>query len=469
MNKITLLSLSMFIEKLKENDSESLFETVEKVAEWLNGSIKNIYELTSVNEVQNELLTIAQAIAQGKHVTNRLCYNLKQALINMQEELINTLDVVVFATDNVTLKFNKEVEVIHIKNETECIDVAYGMKEELKYLIYKKGEVISEELMNAVDVVLNLEELVGEVSECYPIDIFTYDRLYLMAKLNRIKNQQSEILITGSSYAMLGLLEEKMPRSASNVAVNAQDLYYSLFSVKEALKRSERIETIVIPISYYFFFTNMSVKPSDYMLSVLSRVNFPVYNNLHGYTGKLLPVYNKVSKSPVYEKIVDLEKVRDIYYDAVKEDLENLPYYNSINIRPAGGLLSYNFMEKSDEQNFDSAKIRANVHNSIFDFDRGLENQKLLDKFLNNMEELEKKVIFFIPPATKYYKKWVRDEMKQVYNKLVLDTVNKYECCRIIDLFNSDYFSEEDFQDYDHLNSRGAEKLSEIIAKNISL
>lgn len=467
MDKITLLCLSQFIERFNTNDPLALFNTVEEVSGWLTGSVKSICELTSFNTVQQELLDVAKAIVQGKSVTGRLCYNLKQALINMQEEIINKFDVVVFVTDKIKLKFNKDVEVISIKNETDCIDTAYGIKDKLKYLIYKKGEGVSEELMNAVDIVVDFEELLSVVSECYPIDIFTYDRLYLTAKLNRIENQQSEILITGSSYAMVGLLEDKMPKLASNVAVNAQDLYYSLLSVKEAMKRSSKIETIVMPISYYFFFTNMTNKPSDYMLSVLSKVNYPVYNNLHGYSGKLLPLYNKVVKSPLYERMINFEEVRDMYYEAVIRDLENLPYYNSINVRPIGGLLSYNFKEKSDEQNFASAKVRANAHNKIFDLDKGMENQKLLDKFLDNMDELGKKVIFFIPPTTKFYKEWISDEMAQVYNKLVLDTINKHKCCRMIDLFNSDYFVDDDFQDYDHLNLCGAKKLSEIIAKAI--
>ena len=467
MDKITLLCLSQFIEKFNTNDYVALFDIVQGVSEWLSKSVKIIGELGSFNDVERELVDIAQAIVQGKNVTARLCYGLKQALINMQEEMVNKFDVAIFVTDKVKLKFNKDVKVVAIEDEAMCIDTAYGMKNELKYLIYKNGENVSEELMNSVDIVINLEELIGTVSESYPIDIFTYDRLYLTAKLNQIKNQQSEILITGSSYAMVGLLEDKMPKPASNVAVNAQDLYYSLLSAKEAMKRSPKIETIVMPIAYYFFFTNMADKPSDYMLSVLSKVNYPVYNNLHGYTGKLLPLYNKVIKSPLYERLVNFEEVRDIYYEAIMRDLENLPYYNPINLRPVGGLLSYDFKEKSDEQNFTSAKVRANAHNSIFDLDKGMENQKLLDKFLDNMEELGKKVIFFIPPTTKFYKKWVLPEMVQVYNKLVMDTVNKHKCCKIIDLFNSEYFSESDFQDYDHLNSCGAEKLSKIIAETI--
>ena len=178
MDKITLLCLSQFIEKFNTNESVTLFDTVQEVSGWLAGSVKIIGELNSFNDVERELISVAEAIVQGKSVTGRLCYNLKQALINMQEEMVNKFDVAIFVTDKVRLKFNKDIKVIAVQNESDCIDTAYGMKNELKYLIYKKGEAVSEELMNAVDIVLNLEELIGAVSECYPIDIFTYDRWY---------------------------------------------------------------------------------------------------------------------------------------------------------------------------------------------------------------------------------------------------------------------------------------------------
>lgn len=464
MDKISFLCVTQFIESFNSDNSSELFDNVQNVSEWLAKSVSTIGSLNSFNIVQKELLNLAQLIVQGKSVTKRACFKLVNSLKEMQNEMLLRFKIVAFVTESINLKFNENVKVIVIKDETECIDLAYSFQNELKYLICMKNETISEELYNAVDIELNLEELVEVANSCYPIDVFTYDRLYLIAKLNKIKREQSKILLTGSSYTMVGLLEDKMPYPSSNVAVNAQDLYYSLLSVKEAIKLSQNLDTIVISFAYYFFFSNMALNPSDYMLSVLSKVNYPVYNTLHGYKGKILPLYTKSSANPICEAIVDLESVRDRYHEAIKRDLENMAYYNEINVRPSGGMLSYNFLEKSDEQNYASAKIRAEAHNSSFDIDKGMNNCNLLDKFLENMEEINKKVILFVPPTTKFYKKSVSSEMIGVYNKLVMDIVSKYSCCTFIDLFNSDKFDESDFQDYDHLNIKGASKLSEIIA-----
>ena len=144
-----------------------------------------------------------------------------------------------------------------------------------------------------------------------------------------------------------------------------------------------------------------------------------------------------------------------------------MAYFNRINVRPSGGMLSYNFREKSDEQNFAAGKVRANGHNGNFDLDRGLSNQKLLDSFLEDMEELNKKVILFVPPTTKFYREGISPDMVNAYNQLVLPVVEKYKNCTFINLFESDKFNDEDFQDYDHLNMTGAEKLSDIIASYI--
>jgi len=159
--------------------------------------------------------------------------------------------------------------------------------------------------------------------------------------------------------------------------------------------------------------------------------------------------------------------IRDIYHNAIMRELENMAYYNPINKRPVGGMLSYNFREKDDEQNFGAGKARANGHNGNFNLDRGLANQKLLDKFLDNMEELNKKIILFVPPATKFYRAGISSDMVNAYNQLVMPIVESHKCCKFIDLFESDEFDENDFQDYDHLNINGANKLSEIIAKSI--
>ncbi len=467
MDKLSVLCVTQFVERFNTDNATMLFDLVQDISGWLTNSVKIIAELKSFNDVQRELLGVAQYIVQGKVLTRRSVNKLLMALKLMQKEMLDEIEVVIFVTPSIKMKFNEKARVITIEDTEKCVDIAYEIQDAVKYLLYMENEEVDEELENAVDIVLDFEELIKIANDTYPIDIFTYDRLYLTAKLNKIQKEKSKILLTGSSYTMVGLLEDEMPYKAVNVAVNAQDLYYTLLSVKEAINRSSELDVIVSSFAYYFFFSDMNDSPSDYILSVLSKVDYPVYNKLHGFKGELKATYVKTSEFPIYENIVDLALVRDAYHGALMKELEGMPYYNRINVRSNNGMLSYNFMEKTDEQNYAAAKLRAEGHNSNFNLDRGVYNQKLLDKFLDNMEELGKRVVLFTPPTTRFYKAGVSKDMINVYTQLVIPVVEKHKCCNFVDLYNSDKFLDSDFQDYDHLNLEGAKKLSKIIASYV--
>ncbi len=467
MDKLSVLCITQLIERFSVDDSLALFDLVNDVSEWLTKSVSTVAELRSFDDVQRELISVAQYIASGKSLTRRSVNKLFCTLKCMQHEMLDMVGIVLFVMPTIKMKFNDNIKVIVVNDVNDCIDKAYDIQDKLKYLLYMNDEEVDSELENAVDIAFSFEELMKVANDVYPIDMFAYDRLYLTAKLSKITSEQSEVLIAGSSYSMCGLLEERMPCKATNVGVNAQDLYYTLLSVKEVLSRSHKLCTIIIPLAYYFFFSDMNDKPSDYLLSVLSKVDYPVFNKLNGYKGELKPVYSKANDYPIYEAIVDLAAVRDIYHNALMKELMNLSYFNNINKRSKCGMLSYDFREKTDEQNFSAAKLRAEGHNSNFDLDRGVANQRLLNSFLDDMEELGMKIIFFVPPTTKFYKAGISKDMINAYTQLVMPVVEAHKCCTFIDLYNSDLFFEEDFQDYDHLNEKGAVKLSDIIASHI--
>jgi len=361
--------------------------------------------------------------------------------------MISKVKIVVFVTPNISIEFNDTIKKIVMESQDECIGVAYDMKDELKYLLYKNNEDISFELKNAVDIVLTFEDLLEASNNCFPIDIFTYDRLYLKAKLNKIEKEDIKILITGDSYPISGLLEDRMPYSSVNIGANGQDLYYTLISVKEAISRSDTLETIIIPLPYYMFFSDMTYDKSNYTKEAFSKVIYPVYKKKHGFEGELLPVYTKEKEYPIYDAIVDIGKIRDIYHNALTHELKGMSYYNKINPRK----VNYNFSEKSDEENFSEAVEYVKQHNKCFDLDRGVYNQKLLDKFLDNMEELNKKIIFFVPPVTKFYKGTILPDMINSYNQLVVPIIKEHSCATFIDLSDLDDFSIRDFENFDKL------------------
>lgn len=465
MDKISILCVTQFIKRF--NDTQNLFTLVQDVSSWLSGSVYILGELKTFNEVQKELMDLAEYIVTGKSLTIRSCGKLINSLKNMQKEMLDKSKIVVFTTIATNIKFSENVEKIIIDDEDTCIDTAYSMKDELKYLLYKNNENIGLELKNAVDIVITFEELLEASNDCFPLDVFSYDRMYLKAKMDKIEKMGSKILITGDLNATNGILEEKMPNLATNLAVNGLDLYYTLISVKEAINRSNDVEIIVIPLTYHMFFSDITKDKSDYSKNTFSKVIYPVYKKMHGFSKELLPVYTKEKEFPIYEAIIDLEAVRDVYHNALTYELKNMSYYNKINPRKKFGKLNYNFLEKNDDENFLLAKEYVSEHNKKFDLDRALYNQKLLDKFLDNMEELNKKIIFFVPPVTKFYSSGLLPDMINSYNQLVIPVIKSHKCVKFIDLFYSDKFDTKDFADYDNLNMNGAEKLTEIIVASI--
>jgi len=445
MDKMSVLCITQLIKQFNENNN--LYNLVQNISSWISGSVYILGELKAFNEVQKELIDLAQYIVTGKSLTIRSCSKLINSLKNMQKEMISKVKIVVFVTPNISIEFNDTIKKIVMESQDECIGVAYDMKDELKYLLYKNNEDISFELKNAVDIVLTFEDLLEASNNCFPIDIFTYDRLYLKAKLNKIEKEDIKILITGDSYPISGLLEDRMPYSSVNIGANGQDLYYTLISVKEAISRSDTLETIIIPLPYYMFFSDMTYDKSNYTKEAFSKVIYPVYKKKHGFEGELLPVYTKEKEYPIYDAIVDIGKIRDIYHNALTHELKGMSYYNKINPRK----VNYNFSEKSDEENFSEAVEYVKQHNKCFDLDRGVYNQKLLDKFLDNMEELNKKIIFFVPPVTKFYKGTILPDMINSYNQLVVPIIKEHSCATFIDLSDLDDFSIRDFENFDKL------------------
>jgi len=309
------------------------------------------------------------------------------------------------------------------------------------------------------------EWLLKRANLCFPLDIFNYDRLYLSGKLNSLcdTRKDTQIIISGSSYAMVGIKESLMPQPAVNFAVNAQDPFYTFLGIERARKSCPKINTAVIVGGYYFWHTDMSAIASDYYTSVLSRVNYPVFENLHNFKGVLLPKMQRATTDPVIEKMYDLQGICEKNYENISERLAFLDYFNNeFNVRSATGMLQYQFRDMTDEINTRAAKMRADAHAGNYNLAHLDYNMNLLREFLSKVSDT--KVILVIPPVTRFYREHSNVKLRDSFYEKFEPLKGEVE---FVDLFNSDEFDDEDFQDYDHLNDRGAEKLSKIVGRII--
>ena len=86
MDKLAIVCITRLIERFNTNDATLLFDLVQETSEWLTKSVHAIAELKTFNEVQKELLSLAQYIVTGKTLTRRSCNNLINSLRNMQKD-----------------------------------------------------------------------------------------------------------------------------------------------------------------------------------------------------------------------------------------------------------------------------------------------------------------------------------------------------------------------------------------------
>ena len=91
------------------------------------------------------------------------------------------------------------------------------------------------------------------------------------------------------------------------------------------------------------------------------------------------------------------------------------------------------------------------------------QNIKLLDDYLTLCENNGIRPIIFIPPFTQaYMKNFSREKLDEFYY-LVKEIMKKHSSAIFIDGWELNVFSDEDFFDVDHMNVKGAVKLSAIL------
>lgn len=396
-------------------------------------------------------------------------YNtLRTQLINILNELLSGFEIRCFSSVDAA-----------ILSKSICLRDDVIVKKERKFhredgeniinIYIVSGQEDANKALNAMDIVISTDDVVQRAAFCFPLDNFDYDRLYLSGKLNCLSENRKNVTIalSGSSYAMVGLKEDMMPSPAVNLAVNAQDPYYTFCSLDNARAACSKIDTFVIVGGYYFWHTDMSDKPSDYYLSVLRRVNYPVFRDYHNYNGESVDTIRHAQSDPLLEKLFDLRRLREKTNNNMSVQLAYMPYFNNeINRRPANGMLGFAFREQSDAINNRAAQARANGHNGNFNTKHLEENIALFYDFMSRASRDGIKVIVLIPPVTRFYRPFVLPELQQTTLDSLRRVKNEFDFM-VVDLIDSPDFDEYDFQDYDHLNEQGAQKLSSYVANQI--
>ncbi len=286
---------------------------------------------------------------------------------------------------------------------------------------------------------------------------YRYDYYYLRNQIQKAKtNQQINTIITGSSYALFGI-EEKLLDSSVKLALMSQDLYYSIAIAKDVIRTNNRIKNIVLCCSYYYFSSDLSLTQNDIELSRLSKVYYPILGDLHN-CAFLFPKREYLPLSNIF----DCDMLFHLYMNA---ELSG-DYFSQERSRKALATFTWEGFDRkwsdlSKEEKGEAASIRANQHNKSIKHGRTfIENKLMFDAFSLWCEEQGVRLIVIAMPMTRYYMNAFDPEFRTSFYE-VLDSARG--TVEVVDLTESDLFTDHDFNDADHLNDEGAMKLSDIL------
>lgn len=252
-----------------------------------------------------------------------------------------------------------------------------------------------------------------------------------------------EVLATGISYTALGFKEENCIKKALNLAFSSQDLFYDYHTIKYIIEKYKykiyNIKHIIIGLSYYSFEYDMSMSA----MKGKTVLYYEVLKNSHHFHD-IDRVYNEhyISKK-IADKLV--RKLENGYYDFSEI---TAPDFNDMENKWAIGKKQ---VEIDCNKNYpDTVK----------------ENTEIFKAYLKLLKNNNIKPIVVVFPASRYYTKHFCRRIEDEFNKIIAEIKKEYDF-QFIDYFRSDLFCDDDFHDVSHLNSKGAEKFTEILNKII--
>lgn len=301
---------------------------------------------------------------------------------------------------------------------------------------------------------------VEEINLVYKFMKENYDYMYLKSMIELVSVKADNMtLIVGSSHALNGI-DTSCFYNAINCSMHTQDLYYDFLCIKnviEKAKNTTKIERCFVLFGYYMAFQDLS-RAENVRDGLLSQVYYPIFKDCHNYNGDMtVQLWEKYGIEDEYKRqCIESEVMNMLAY--------RNQYYNDFMIRRP----LYNFGEKkwrelSDDVRLEYGLKRSNAHNKHLKYIESFnENIEILKDIISLLKNNEIHPIIVIPPFTKEYCAGIDLSLKATTEEM-LGTLPKF--VDVLDINAIDIgISTDDFIDTDHLNGRGAYKLSKFLS-----
>ncbi len=251
-----------------------------------------------------------------------------------------------------------------------------------------------------------------------------------------------ETLFLGSSHAFAAIRPEYIPHSF-NLANSSQNLKYDYFMLEQYGERCKRLKTVVLPISYFTFFSQ-GFEESDYWWRV---INYAIYMDCD-YHSLFSKYHWEVAHPSVYRGKLE----------SLATGAESRILCDSL-----GWSLNYNVADKTTD--WDDATATLAYHTKK-DFSFLDTNLTYFNKIASFCREHSVQLILITTPTWHTYYEHLNPKQLDSTNAVVRNMQEKY-ALPYFDYLQDPRFLADDFFNADHLSDLGAEKFTKILREDI--
>lgn len=322
----------------------------------------------------------------------------------------------------------------------------------------------------------NIEQYFNEAVQSSISPSMLRESLHLKANIDKIRNSEYKIknLITGSSYSLYGIDNKLLEKDTLNVSMLAQDIYYNFQIVKEAVKNNKEMENCIVTIAHYNFHYDMSLVNTPFYRELLSRVyyanlydkhnciedlsKFKFKGNIHAIPLEIRDIFKSDFADLILNKAFDLKSVYDEYFD---ED-----YTRAKRVIDVMNNVKKELSE--DEVETEGNRV-VSRHNNLLKYKKTeVENKSILKELLLFLNKHNVKATLVVFPMSVKYRELINPEYKNIFDTYIKEL--KDDCdFNLIDLYDDNRFTGDDFEDIHHLSLAGAQKATKIIKEKVGI
>lgn len=263
-------------------------------------------------------------------------------------------------------------------------------------------------------------------------------------EFQRAEAGKVKCIITGNSDVADAARSSLLHVSSVSMANRAQDIYYDFQMFCHAYEAMPNIEYAIIGLAPYSLRYDTSKSKVEWRRCL---VYYPIVESMHNCEDReqLIELFESEDK-----------KIKQFFDEDYMQSLYDLYDRQSEEDRDSGETV---YEEETQAQDMNIREISELYHRPQMDV--FLENKVLLEQYAHFCQRKNIKVIFFIPPYTKWYK----DHMNRAYYEELLATVKmlctKYDA-ELVDMMD---VSVPDccFADYAGINNIGAVKVASYL------